>query len=265
LDQAVGHFHDAIRVGLRLGARPSVARSRCELGRALLARGRPADRAHAERLLRQAADTAGELGLRALAERASSALTSVAPPPLSSKNVFRREGEVWTLGYADLTVRLPDAKGLHDIARLLANPGVEIAAADLVGPTARLEATLGADPTLDAHARSAYRQRLAELATEIDAADADHDLERAARARAERDTLVQALSAASGLGRRPRRLGDAGERARKAVTARIRDSLARLDRHHPALAEHLRQSIHTGAVCSYRPPQLTSWELTGEG
>jgi tetratricopeptide (TPR) repeat protein len=261
-EEAVGHFQDAIARGQRLGARPSVARGRCELGRVLLARGQPADRAQAEQLLHQAADIAGELGMAAVAERASSALTSLVPPPArSSRNVFRREGDVWTLGYAGTVVRLPDAKGLHDIARLLANPGVEIPAADLVGPAARLEATLGADPTLDPHAQAAYRRRLAELAAEIDAADADHDPERAARARAERDSLVEGLSAAYGLGRRARRLGDAGERARKAVTARIRDSLARLDQRHPALAQHLRQSIHTGAACSYQPPQPTPWEL----
>jgi hypothetical protein len=264
-DQAVGHFQDAIAVGQRLGARPSVARGRCEFGRALLARGRPADRPQAEQLLRQATDAAGELGMQALAERATDALASLTPPSPPRRNVFRRDGEVWTLSYAGTTVRLPDAKGLHDIARLLANPGVEIPAADLVGPAARLEATLGADPTLDAHAQAAYRRRLAELAAEIDAADADHDPERAAYARTERDTLVEALAAAYGLGRRGRRLGDAGERARKAVTARIRDSLARLDQRHPTIAQHLRQSIHTGAVCSYRPPEPTSWQLKGPG
>jgi tetratricopeptide (TPR) repeat protein len=268
-DQAVGHFRDAIALAQGLGARPSVARGRCELGRVLLARGQPGDRAQAEQLLHQAADTAAELGMAAVAERASSTLASLTPPPSaptrSSRNVFRCEGEVWTLCYAGMTVRLPDAKGLHDIARLLANPGVEIPAADLIGPAARLEATLGADPTLDPHAQAAYRQRLAELAAEIDTAEADHDPERAARARAERDRLVQALSAAYGLGGRARRLGDAGERARKAVTARIRDSLARLDQRHPTLAQHLRQSIHTGAVCSYRPPEPTLWELEGPG
>jgi hypothetical protein len=172
---------------------------------------------------------------------------------------------VWTLGYAGTTVRLPDAKGLHDIARLLANPGVEIPAADFVGPVARLEMAFGADTTLDPQARAAYRQRLADLSAEIDAADADRDLERAARAHAEHATLVEALSAAYGLGGRPRRLGAAGERARKAVTARIRDSLARLDRRHPTLAQHLRQSIHTGATCSYRPPERTPWELEEPG
>ena len=264
-DQAVGHLQDAIARAQRLGAHPSVARGRCELGRVLLARGQPGDRPQAEALLRHAADIAGELGMPALAERATAALASPAPPSPPGRNVFRRDGEVWTLDYAGTTVRLPDAKGLHDIARLLANPGAEIPAADLVGPAARLEATLGADTTLDAQAQAAYRQRLAELAAEIDAADADHDPERAARARVERDTLVEALSAAYGLGRRARRLSAAGERARKAVTARIRDSLARLDQRHPALAQHLRQSIHTGAVCSYQPPEPTPWELERSG
>jgi hypothetical protein len=265
-DQAVDHLQDAITRAQRLGARPSLARGRCELGRVLLARGRPGDRARAEQLLRQAADAASELGLRALAERAAATLTALAPPrpPASlQRNVFRRDGDVWTLAYAGTVVRLPDAKGLHDIARLLANPGVEIPAADLIGPAAGQEASLGADTALDAHARGAYRQRLAELAAEIDAADADHDPERAARARVERDTLVQALSAAYGLGGRGRRLGDASERARKAVTARIRDSLSRIDRRHPTLAQHLRQSIHTGTVCSYQPPEPTRWELAG--
>jgi AAA ATPase domain len=267
-DQAVDHLRDAIARAQRLGARPSLVRGRCELGRVLLARGRPADRAQAEQLLRQAADAAGELGMGALAERATEALAALAPPrppTAPGPNVFRCDGEVWTLGYAGAVVRVPDAKGLHDIARLLAHPGVEIPAAELIGPAVRLEAALGADPALDAHAQTAYRQRLAELTAEIDAADADHDLERAARARAERDSLVEALSAAYGLGRRARRLGDAGERARKAVTARIRDSLTRLDRRHPTLAQHLRLSIHTGAVCSYRPPEPTWWELAGQG
>jgi hypothetical protein len=267
-DQAVDHLRDAIARAQRLGARPSLVRGRCELGRVLLARGRPADLAPAQQLLRQAADAAGELGLWALAERAAEALVGLAPAREAiapGPNVFRCDGEVWTLGYAGAVVRLSDAKGLHDIARLLANPGVEIPAADLIGPAARLEASLGADATLDAQAQAAYRRRLGELAAEMDAADADHDLERAARARAERDNLVEALSAAYGLGRRPRRLGDAGERARKAVTARIRDSLTRIDRRHPTLAQHLRRSIHTGAVCSYRPPEPTWWELAGQG
>jgi tetratricopeptide (TPR) repeat protein len=98
-DQAVDHLRDAIGRAQRLGARPSLARGR-ELGRVLLARDQPGDRAQAEQLLRQATDAAGELGLRALAERAGAALAALVPPRQPSgpgPNVFRREGEVMLL------------------------------------------------------------------------------------------------------------------------------------------------------------------------
>ncbi|WP_048876746.1 hypothetical protein, partial [Saccharomonospora saliphila] len=69
------------------------------------------------------------------------------------------------------------------------------------------------------------------------------------------------LRAAAGLGGRTRRLGDEAERARKAVTARIRDTLRKLDARHPALAAHLRERISTGAHCRYDPADGISWRL----
>ena len=48
-----------------------------------------------------------------------------------------------------------------------------------------------------------------------------------------------------------RRLGDQSERARKTVSARVRDALAKIDQVHPALAEHLRRALRMGTVCSY--------------
>ena len=58
-----------------------------------------------------------------------------------------------------------------------------------------------------------------------------------------------------------RRLGDQSERARKTVTARIRDVIDRVERVHPALGAHLRASVTTGTFCSYSPPGPTAWEL----
>jgi hypothetical protein len=86
--------------------------------------------------------------------------------------------------------------------------------------------------------------------TYIDDADATNDPERAARARKEKDELVQALTAAYGIAGRPRRLGDANERARKTVTARIRDSIGRIAERHPGLGEHL------GTAVTHRRPVL---------
>ena len=56
---------------------------------------------------------------------------------------------------------------------------------------------------------------------------------------------------------RPRRPAPASRRrhrkARKTVTARVHRALRLLDTHHPALAAHLRQAVHTGTTCRYEP------------
>lgn len=249
-----------------MGARPWLATAQCELAAVLLERGRPDDAADIDRLLGRAREAANTIGLGPLSERVEQLLqtrTESRKPPAAPPevNVFRRDGEVWTLTFAGTTAQLRDSKGLNDIARLLAAPGTELPAADLVGPQAASEAALGADEVLDEHARAAYRRRLGDLDAEIDEADAAHDLETAARARAERDALVTALTAAYGLGRRPRRLGDPTERARKAVTWRIREALRRIQAQHPTLGQHLHASIHTGATCAYQPHGHVSWDL----
>ncbi len=149
-----------------------------------------------------------------------------------------------------------DAKGLADLAVLVASPGTPVAATERAAGGSELVAAAvrqGADDMLDETARRQYRARLADLAEEIDEAERWSDSERAARALVERDELMEALSAATGLGGRVRRLGDPHERARKAVTARIRDAVARISRVHPELGEHLATTVNTGAWCSYSP------------
>lgn len=88
---------------------------------------------------------------------------------------------------------------------------------------------------------------------EIDRAGELGDDARAAAYDRERQALLDELRTAAGLGGRTRRLGDEAERARKTVTARIRDTLRKLDALHPELAAHLRQSVTTGSTCAYRP------------
>jgi hypothetical protein len=59
------------------------------------------------------------------------------------------------------------------------------------------------------------------------------------------------------LGGRHRSVGGTAERARISVTRSLRYALGRLAEHHPALAEHLDQSVHTGTYCRYTPDALT--------
>jgi hypothetical protein len=173
------------------------------------------------------------------------------PDDTPGRAVFRFDGASWELTYQGKQVHLPDAKGLRDIARLLSTPGRPIHVHHLLG----IDEPTGADPQLDDRARRAYRTRLTDLDAEIEQAQAWHDPARADKAIVERDALLKELAAAAGLAGRARRLGDTTERARKTVTARIRDAVRRIDLAHPELAEHLRATITTGTACSYTPQQ----------
>ena len=187
--------------------------------------------------------------------------------PVVGVNVFRREGDYWSVIFDGHTVRVRDLKGMRYLARLLADPGREYHVLDLVaaetGHGAQVDSSHVADlprsafgdagEILDARAKDAYRRRLAEIEDDIDQAHAIGDAERAAQADAERDFLVAELARAFGLGGRDRRAASASERARAGVTRAVRHAIARIGEHHPQLGEHLNRTIRTGTYCAYHP------------
>ncbi len=183
--------------------------------------------------------------------------TSAAPAP-GAEAELQREGEVWALRFAGRQVLVNDAKGIADLARLLAHPGEAIHVLELTG---RGEAERGAraEPTLDRTALASYRRRLAELEEAV--AEEPRGARRA-ELEQERDALVQRLVADTGLGGRARKLNDPVERARKAVSARIRDAIRRIAKVHPELGAHLDRSVATGLCCVYRPRDATAWRVS---
>ncbi|GAA1337071.1 hypothetical protein GCM10009660_18520 [Catellatospora bangladeshensis] len=229
-DEAVAELTAAHRSAELMRSRPWAVQARRHLVEALRAKGLPSASLAAE----VSRDAAG-LGMRHLADHRRA-------------NEFRRDGEVWSLSYDGTTVRVPDSKGLRDLHVLLSSPGLPVPATGLLDPEAVPSARLGGDPVLDDAAKAAYRRRLAELDEEIDRAPDD---DRAAALDRERAALLEELRSAAGLAGRTRRLGDEAERARKTVTARIRDALRKLDERHPRLASHLREHVSTGATCVY--------------
>jgi len=52
----------------------------------------------------------------------------------------------------------------------------------------------------------------------------------------------------------------AAERARKAVTNRVRQAVARVAAVHEDLGRHLRNAVRTGSRCGYTPERPTRWE-----
>ncbi|QFY13550.1 AAA family ATPase [Nonomuraea phyllanthi] len=178
---------------------------------------------------------------------------------------FRREGEVWSLTFAGRTAHMPDAKGLRDLHTLLGRPGDDVPAVRLLDPEGGelvvAARRMGGDAVLDEEAKTRYHRRLAQLDEEIDRAVELGDDRRAAEFDRERAALLEELRTAAGLGGRTRRLGDEAERARKTVTARIRDTLCKLDHAHPELAAHLRATVSTGSTCRYQPADAITWRL----
>ncbi len=50
------------------------------------------------------------------------------------------------------------------------------------------------------------------------------------------------------------------ERARKAVTNRIRATVAQIGASHPTLGLHLANAVRTGTTCRYTPERPVAWE-----
>jgi TolB-like protein len=196
---------------------------------------------------------------------AAAAPTPVAPPPVTAPQeqnlpspVFRKNDALWQLGFDGTKVQLPEVKGFFDIARLLATPGEEIHCQTLMGRP--VETGLETE-VIDDKARKAYGARIAALRADIAEAEANNDLSRAEGLNNEMDQLVEHLSRAMGLGRRTRQINPTHERARAAVTWRIRAAIRKIAENHAALGRHLGNSIKTGIRCTYAPEKRIQWEL----
>jgi tetratricopeptide (TPR) repeat protein len=289
--EAEGHFQHALELNAKLQARPAIARSQQEYGAMLLERGAPGDRGHALDLLRGAIETADELGMSALLDRAVALERNASPESTGSANpvapaaasaasgqndrhrpqeladtptVLRREGDYWTLAHDGTTSRLKDVRGLQYLAHLVRYPGQEFHVLDLMREFGASERELGegGDPAatsgaklemLDATAKAAYRQRLSELREELEETAQFNDLGRAERLRLEIDALTEQLATAVGLGGRDRDAASATERARSTVTQRIKAAVKRIGAHAPLLADHLSSRVKTGTYCAYQP------------
>jgi tetratricopeptide (TPR) repeat protein len=262
------------RVAARFQSKALIAGATLARGRVRLAEGHAAE---AERCCSQAARLWNEIGapyeaaltrmvlaqaLRAggsedqavLELQAARTILERIEVAATETNVFRREGDYWSVVFEGRTVRVRDLKGMRYLAQLLAHPGREFHVLDLVAAETGQRMALGdAGEILDERAKTAYRRRLAEIEDDIEQARALGDARREAQADAERDFLVRELARAVGLGGRDRRAASASERARSGVTRAVRHGIARIGEHHPQLGEHLNRTVRTGTYCAYIP------------
>ncbi|MDT4964640.1 MAG: hypothetical protein QOF87_4287 [Pseudonocardiales bacterium] len=255
IDDAKTFLLRAATVHRRLGARAWEAASCAELALLL----KPAEAAvHRQR----ATALAVELSLFGVAKRLNISLGDVtaAPADGSVTAALCRDSDLWHIAYRGRTAQVRDVKGLRDLAALLSRPGQDVHVLDLVASA--IGTRDRTDPVLDSRARAEFRRRIGEVDDDLAEAETHHDLERITVLKTERDALYAELRHATGHAGKDRGLGpDTVERARKAVTARIRDSIRRIAAALPELGTHLDRSITTGTFCRYEPTDLPIWDL----
>ena len=194
-------------------------------------------------------------------EPVAAAPASLETPGAARSGELARDGDGWRITFDGRTTRIRDMKGIVDLGTLVTRPGREVHALELMGGQ---DVGRAAGPALDERARRAYQDRIVELQREIDEARVDHDVLRAERAELELDALVEQLSEAFGLGGRGRSTGSSAERARTAVTYRIRAAIRRLSELHPELGRHLANAVRTGTWCSYQPEMEVHWTVVSD-
>jgi len=183
---------------------------------------------------------------------------------------LERTDRWWSVSCGSTSVRLPDGKGMRYLAELLAQPGVEQHALDLVDRIEGVDAEAQLDrrvlesagPMLDARARAAYRKRIEALRGAAAEAMERAELEVAEAMQAELDQLVAELARAFGLGGKDRPVGSAAEKARLNVTRAVRSAIARIHEALPEFSSGLDRHVRTGIYCAYEPgPGAVTWRV----
>lgn len=240
---------------------------------ALLARA-VGDDVRARRFAETSLDNARRLGARTWAELSERLLAQLAGPnrtPTPDRRganaghraELTRHHAFWTITWRGEQSTIPHLKGMSDIVTLIRQQGRDVPALQLASGTPATTAGV-TDTIIDMQALRAYRGHLLELDAELEQAAADNDDGRIEHLSNERERVLAEIRRATGLdGRLRTGANDPAERARKAVSARIRDTLKRLEPLAPDLSAHLDRSIRTGLSCSYAPAadDVVEWQI----
>ena len=212
---------------------------------------------------------------RALLESVRDALVTRPALHPHEESFFIRHDDFWTIQYQGRSAFLKCTRGLQCLALLLRTPGREFHVSELLASLPGAPAALCAmttngrrhedgthfvvaglydgTPMLDPQAKAECKHRLDELRQEKEEAERFNDPARATRAREEMEAISHHLATALGLGGRDRKTSSEAERARSAVTKRLKQAIQKIADANPALGHHLTARIKTGYFCSYNP------------
>jgi len=162
------------------------------------------------------------------------------------------------INYKGESITVKDTKGLRDLLQLIENPGQEIHCLELMGINGEVNAGI---EVFDTKAKDQLQRRIKELQGAIAEAEEFNDIALASNLSIEYEQLIENMSSALGIGGRTRKVGSSIEKARAAVTLRIRACIKKIKENHEPLAMHLGNAVKTGIVCIYNPEQQVNWQI----
>lgn len=172
-----------------------------------------------------------------------------------SNNLFVKDSAAWRVSYDGSLVQVPEVKGFYDLQKLLVEPRQLFHCAELMG--SRVDGK--GEKLLDDKARKIYQQKILDLQNDLHLAEQNCDYSQVERLQEEYDQLIDYLSKSFGLKGKSRETGGTVEKARSAITWRIRNAIARIEQYHPPLGAHLANAVKTGTLCSYQPEREVQW------
>ncbi|MFZ5452469.1 MAG: 7-cyano-7-deazaguanine synthase [Thermodesulfobacteriota bacterium] len=199
------------------------------------------------------------------------------PERISGKNIFLKKGQFWKIVFEGKEIILKNTKGVRYLALLIKYPdhkfhvttmiqepkGNEIynvlAEKQLSQEGLSISGIGNAGEILDSKAAGALKKQIKEIEEEIREAQ-DKYPDTVEKLRESKEFLEEQLLSGIGLMGRRRKFSDPSEKARISVTNRIREIQEIIKKEHPALGQHLINSIKTGFSCSYTPDKPTPWE-----
>jgi TolB-like protein/tetratricopeptide (TPR) repeat protein len=179
-------------------------------------------------------------------------------PAIRARNHFLKDTGAWRISYDGSIVQIPELKGFYDIRKMLEEPRQVFHCAELM----ESKVDEKGEKLIDEKARKQYQEKILALQHEMAAADQRNDYVYAEKLQEEYDQLIDYLSSALGLKGKLRESGGTVEKARSAITWRIRKAIARIEQHHPPLGAHLSNAIKTGTLCSYQPEKDMEWVVS---
>lgn len=179
------------------------------------------------------------------------------PTGIYASNRFLKDHDLWTLSYKGNSVQLADMKGLHDIRRLLERPYESIHCADLMD----IKVIEAGVVVLDKQAKQSYERRLLDIQESLAEAEQVNHYQAVEKLQKEYDDLLDQIKQSIGKSGKSRIASSSVEKARSAVTWRIRAAIKKIEPVHPTLAKHLKLSIKTGLFCAYQPEEDIKWQV----